>query len=129
MPPGSERGVTGHAEVCQLEFDPSVVSYPELLDWFWRLHDPTTLNRQGADVGTQYRSAIYFHSPEQREQAEASKQAAGPSFADPIVTEITEASAFYPAPDKHDDYYVRNKNAGYCRVVIKPKLEKLKLDS
>ena len=120
-------GATGHAEVVQVTFDPSVISFETLLDWFWRLHDPTTLNRQGADVGTQYRSAIFFHSEEQREQAAASKTAAQPAFPSPIVTEITEASTYYLAESYHQDYYVNNKAAGYCRAVIRPKLEKLNL--
>lgn len=120
-------GSTGHAEVVQVTFDPAVISFETLLDWFWRLHDPTTLNRQGADVGTQYRSAIFFHSDEQREQATASKAAAQPAFSNPIVTEITEASTYYPAESYHQDYYVNNKAAGYCRAVIRPKLQKLNL--
>ncbi len=122
-------GSTGHAEVVQLAFDPSVVSYDELLEWFWRLHDPTTLNRQGADVGTQYRSAIFWHSEEQRAAAEASKERAQLAFADPIVTEITEAAAFWPAEAEHDDYYRNNRDQGYCRAVIAPKLNKLGLES
>ncbi len=121
-------GATGHAEVCELTFDSSVVTYQELLDWFWRLHDPTTLNQQGADKGTQYRSHIFFHSEQQREQAIASKEAAASSFSDPIVTKITEVSTFYPGPDYHQDYYVQNKSAGYCDFVIRPKLKKLDLD-
>ena len=121
-------GTTGHAEVCELTFDPSVVTYEELLDWFWRLHDPTTLNRQGADAGTQYRSHIFFHSEEQREQAIASKEAAAGAFSDPIVTKITAASTFYPGPDYHQDYYFQNQSKGYCEVVIRPKLKKLNLD-
>ncbi|MEZ6194340.1 MAG: peptide-methionine (S)-S-oxide reductase MsrA [Planctomycetota bacterium] len=120
---------TGHAEVCQLTFDPDVVSYDELLDWFWRLHDPTTLNRQGADTGPQYRSAIFYHSEEQRETAERSKKAVAPTFAPrEIVTEITPASTFWKAEGYHQNYYSQNKNQGYCRMVIRPKLEKLKLD-
>lgn len=121
-------GATGHAEVVQVTFDPSVLPYEALLDWFWRLHDPTTLNRQGADVGTQYRSAIYVHSAEQREKAEASKAAAQASFASPIVTEITDASTYYLAEDDHQDYYVQNKSGSYCRAVIAPKLKKLELE-
>ncbi len=120
-------GRTGHAEVVQVRFDPNVVSYETLLDWFWRLHDPTTLNRQGADVGTQYRSAIFTHSDAQRMAAEKSKAEAAPAFADPIVTEITPASELITAPDKHQDYYRENRQAGYCRVVIAPKLRKLGL--
>jgi len=125
------RGDTGHAEVVQLRFDPARISYDELLAWFWRLHDPTTRNRQGADVGTQYRSAIFAHTPEQKAAAEASRAAADASgaFADPIVTEIVDASEFTPADAKHDDYYRRNRDAGYCQIVIAPKLAKLGLES
>ena len=123
-------GATGHAEVVQVRFDPAVIPYEEVLDWFWRLHDPTTLNRQGADVGTQYRSAIFVHSPEQREIAEKSKAAADASgvFAAPIVTEVTDASTFWVAEEDHQDYYRLNKTQGYCRMVIRPKLEKLGLE-
>lgn len=121
-------GRTGHAEVVQVTFDPSVISYDTLLDWFWKLHDPTTLNRQGADVGTQYRSAIFVHSDVQRAAAERSKRAAQPRFADPIVTEITDATAYYLAEDYHQDYYRLNTRQGYCRAVIAPKLNKLGLD-
>ena len=121
-------GETGHAEVVRVTFDPARISYEELLDWFWRLHDPSTLNRQGADVGTQYRSAIYYHSEAQREAAERSKTAAAKDLLRPIVTEITEASEFYPAEGYHQDYYRENPRAGYCQVVIRPKLEELGLD-
>jgi peptide-methionine (S)-S-oxide reductase len=123
-------GRTGHAEVVQVTFDPDVLPYEELLDWFWRLHDPTTLNRQGADVGTQYRSAIFYHSEAQREAAEKSKREADASgvFSDPIVTEITAAGPYYQADEYHQDYYRQNKEQGYCRVVIRPKLEKLGLE-
>lgn len=123
-------GTTGHAEVVQVSFDPARLSYGDLLGWFWRLHDPTTLNRQGADTGTQYRSAIFYHSDEQRTAAEESKRAAGESgaFRDPIVTEVTAAGTFYPAEDYHQDYYRLNKTQGYCRAVIAPKLGKLGLE-
>ena len=123
-------GATGHAEVVQVRFDPAVISYDELLDWFWRLHDPTTLNQQGADHGTQYRSAIFVHDAAQRATAEASLKAADASgaFGRPIVTEITDASVYYPAEAYHQDYYRSNKSAGYCQVVIRPKLDKLGLD-
>ena len=123
-------GTTGHAEVLQVEFDPSVISYRELLGWFWKLHDPTTLNFQGADVGTQYRSAIYFHDAEQEADAIESRKLADASgvFENPIVTEITAASTFYRAKEDHQDYYRQNKNQGYCRMVIQPKLEKLGLE-
>ena len=120
-------GSTGHAEVVQVRFDPQRIGYDELLAWFWKLHDPTTLNRQGADVGSQYRSAIYYHSDEQRDAAIASKERAQSDFVDPIVTEISPASAFYVAKLSHQDYYRANKNAGYCRYVIAPKLDKLGL--
>lgn len=121
-------GRTGHAEVVQLYFDPAVIDYSTLVDWFWRLHDPTLLNRQGADVGTQYRSAIFYHSPEQRTAAEASKASAQKSFKSTIVTEITAASEFYVAEDYHQDYFELNQSAPYCQRVIQPKLEKLNLD-
>jgi peptide-methionine (S)-S-oxide reductase len=121
-------GRTGHAEVVQVTFDPAVISYDTLLAWFWKLHDPTTLNRQGADVGTQYRSAIFFHSDVQRATAEAAKISAQPDFGRPIVTEISAASAYYPADEYHQDYYRLNTSAGYCRAVIAPKLNKLGLD-
>lgn len=122
-------GDTGHAEVVQVVFDPQKISYERLLAWFWDLHDPTTLNRQGNDVGTQYRSAVFFHSAEQKKIAEASKAAAAKHFENPIVTEITAASEFYPAMDQHQNYYFQNKNKNsYCRFVIEPKLKKLDLD-
>ena len=123
-------GTTGHAEVVQVHYNPKKVQYRELLGWFWKLHDPTTLNRQGADVGTQYRSVIFYHTPEQKEIALDSKMKVGKSgaFADPIVTEIAPASTFWKAKEDHQDYYRRNKNQGYCRAVISPKLKKLGLD-
>ena len=123
-------GNTGHAEVVQVTFDPQVMPYEKLLAWFWSLHDPTTLNRQGADVGTQYRSAIFYHSEEQREIAERSRAAADASgeFKDPIVTEITEASTYYMGEEYHQDYYRQNSQQGYCRAVITPKLKKLGLE-
>lgn len=122
-------GTTGHAEVVQVEFDPGVISLDELLDLFWQLHDPTTLNRQGADVGTQYRSAIFYHDAKQREIAEASKKKWDQSgkYRNPIVTEITAASTFYKAEDYHQDYFARNPRNPYCRAVIPPKLKKLGL--
>ncbi len=123
------RGDTNHAEATYIVFDPKKVSYERLLAWFWDAHDPTTLNRQGADVGTQYRSAIFFLSDEQKKVAEASKAAAQANFKDPIVTEITKASEFYPAERYHQNYYAENKSKNpYCRVVIEPKLKKLKLE-
>jgi len=121
-------GETGHAEVIQIEFDPAKVSFKELVDIFWQLHDPTTLNRQGADEGTQYRSVIFYHNETQKQIAEAAKKEAGPQFKDPIVTEISAASTLYPAKDSHQNYYNQNKFAGYCRVVISPKLKKLHLE-
>jgi peptide-methionine (S)-S-oxide reductase len=121
-------GTTGHAEVTQIHFDPEVISFETLLEWLWRTHDPTTLNRQGADTGTQYRSAIFYHSDAQRQVAETSKAAAQKNFATPIVTEITAASTFYPAEDYHQDYYRLNGTAPYCQMVIAPKLRKLDLE-
>ena len=123
------EGTTGHAEVVQVVFDPKKISYERVLAWFWDLHDPTTLNRQGNDVGPQYRSVIFHHSDEQKKIAQASKAAAAKNFKDPIVTEITEASTFYPAPEGHQNYYFENKSKNpYCRFVIEPKLKKLDLD-
>lgn len=120
---------TGHAEVVQVVFDPKKLSFEKLLGWFWQLHDPTTLNRQGADVGTQYRSVIFYHTDAQKTAAEASKKTAQADFKDPIVTEITKVTDFWPAENYHQDYYFLNKNKnGYCRMVIEPKLKKLKLD-
>jgi len=121
-------GTTGHAEVIQVQFDPETIRYDQLVDMFWRMHDPTQLNRQGADVGTQYRSAIFYHSDEQRDIAEKSKAAAQKEIDGLIMTEITPASKFYIAEDYHQDYYELNPNAGYCRFVIMPKLDKLGLN-
>ena len=121
-------GTTGHAEITQIHYDPEIVSYETLLDWLWRSHDPTTLNRQGADIGTQYRSAIFYHNEAQRKAAEASKVTAQKNFTSPIVTEITAATTYYPAEDYHQDYYRLNPNAPYCQIVIRPKLEKLALE-
>ena len=119
-------GTTGHAEVVQVTFDPDVVSYKELLNVFFTIHDPTTLNRQGADVGTQYRSAIYYHSQEQKATAE---QVIGEVNAEklwnaPIVTEVTAAETFYPAEDYHQEYFVKHPYQGYCQIVIAPKVAK-----
>lgn len=121
-------GLTGHAEVVQLTFDPLVVSYDQLLEIFWQTHDPTTLNQQGADVGTQYRSVVYYHSDTQKERAEFYKKRLDEegAFAKPIVTEISPATIFYPAEDYHQNYYNLNGNAPYCTFVIRPKLEKFK---
>ena len=121
-------GTTGHAEVAQVAFDPQKASLEKILEVFWEAHDPTTLNRQGADVGTQYRSAIFYENDAQRAIAEKSKAAAAKKFTQPIVTEITKAPTFYVAENYHQDYYRRNKNKNpYCRVVIAPKLRKLGL--
>lgn len=120
-------GTTGHAEVIQITFDPKLVSFEELLRLFWCSHDPTTLNRQGNDVGTQYRSIILYHFDEQREAAEKSRGQAQEYFEDPIVTEIVALEKFYPGEDYHQDYYVKNPHQGYCSFVIRPKLEKLGL--
>jgi peptide-methionine (S)-S-oxide reductase len=118
-------GTTGHAEATRIEFDPSVVSYARLLEIFFESHDPTTLNRQGADEGTQYRSAIFYANEQQKAAAEAAKQAAQKDFDDPIVTEIAPLGKFYDAEDYHQDYFKNNPNAGYCSFVIKPKVKKL----
>ena len=122
-------GRTGHAEVVQVEFDPSRVSYEEILDIFWRAHDPTTPDRQGADVGPQYRSIILTHGETQQAAAQRSKEALAASgrFPDPIVTEIRPLEAFWPAENYHREYFDRHPTAGYCRVVIHPKLKKLGL--
>lgn len=119
-------GTTGHAEVTQIAFDPGVISFRDLLDVFFTIHDPTTLNRQGNDVGTQYRSAIFYHSPEQKAEAERAirdLEEAG-TWDDPIVTEIQPLDAFYPAEAYHADYFARNPNQAYCRAVIAPKVAK-----
>lgn len=122
------EGDTGHAEAIQINFDPKVISYAELLEVFWQTHDPTTLNQQGADVGTQYRSAIFYYTPEQKKLAEEYKQKLDKSgaFAKPIVTEIVPATIFYPAEDYHQNYYKLNGSQPYCRAVIKPKMDKFK---
>ena len=112
------------ARPCAVEFDPAVVSYRDLLDVFFTIHDPTTLNQQGADKGTQYRSAIFFHSPEQQRDANDAIAEAQKTWDDPVVTEIVPLTQFYPAEAYHKDYYVRNPNQGYCRVVIAPKVAK-----
>lgn len=118
-------GTTGHAECTRIEFDPGVVSYERLLEIFFESHDPTTLNRQGADEGTQYRSAIFYTSEQQKAAAEAAKKAAQKDFDDPIVTEIAPLGPFYEAEDYHQDYFKNNPNAGYCAFVIRPKVKKL----
>ena len=120
-------GQTGHAEVIQVTYDPKDISYREILDIFWQAHDPTTLNRQGADAGTQYRSIILYHNEDQHRIADQSLIDIQSSLTDPITTEVVELETFYPAEGYHQDYYDRNSNAGYCRVVIHPKLKKLGL--
>lgn len=122
------RGNTGHAEVVQITFDPKVITYQELLEVFFTIHDPTTLNRQGADVGAQYRSAIFYHSPEQKAVADKTIADIGAAkiWNNPIVTEVTKFEAFYPAEDYHQRYYERNPNQRYCKMVIEPKVIKFR---
>jgi peptide-methionine (S)-S-oxide reductase len=121
-------GNTGHAEVVQITFDPGIISFKDLLEVFFTIHDPTTLNRQGADIGSQYRSAIFFHSPGQ--EATARQVIAGLEsehlWSDPIVTEVVPFSIFYPAEAYHQEYYVNNPDQGYCRIVIAPKVAKFR---
>jgi peptide-methionine (S)-S-oxide reductase len=121
-------GATGHAEVVQVEFDPHVITFGDLLEVFFDIHDPTTLNRQGADVGTQYRSAIFYHTPEQRAVAEKAiaELNAAKIWPAPIVTEVSPFTVFYPGERYHQEYYRRNPNQPYCRAIIAPKLEKLR---
>jgi peptide-methionine (S)-S-oxide reductase len=121
-------GATGHAEVVQITFDPGAVSYRELLEVFFTIHDPTTLNRQGGDVGTQYRSAVFYHSPEQRETAEqvVAEMTAEGVWDAPIVTEVVPLETFYPAEDYHQDYFERNPLQPYCRAVVAPKVSKFR---
>jgi len=121
-------GFTGHAESVQITFDPKVISYTDLLEVFWQTHDPTTLNRQGVDVGTQYRSAIFYHTDEQKRLAEEYKQKlnAAHAFDNPVVTEITEFSEFFPAENYHQNYYQHHSSKPYCREVIRPKINKVK---
>ena len=118
------EGNTGHAEVAQITFDTEKISYEKLLSIFFDIHDPTTLNKQGNDIGTQYRSAIYFHTDEQKVIAENLIKKIQPFFNNKIVTEISHSEKFYLAEDYHQDYYNNNKNAAYCNFVIKPKVEK-----
>ena len=118
-------GQTGHAEVIQLEFDPAQVSYEHILEVFWLAHDPTTLNRQGADVGTQYRSVIFYHNDRQKQAAEKSKQAAASQFRDPIVTQLAPLTKFFQAEKYHQSYFTSNPRAPYCSFVIRPKLEQV----
>jgi len=120
-------GNTGHAEITKITFDPAEISYAELLEILWTTHDPTTLNRQGADAGTQYRSAIFYQNEEQRKIAEKSKAEVATKIWDkPIVTEIVPATTFYKAEDYHQDYYANNQDAGYCQIVIAPKVQKVR---
>lgn len=120
-------GITGHAESIQIKFDPNIISFEKILDIFWNTHDPTTLNRQGNDVGTQYRSAIFFHDEKQKEIAERSKRDLEDKgiFKNSIVTEITPFENFYIAEDYHKDYYDTNQEVPYCNFVIEPKIHKL----
>lgn len=122
------NGTTGHAEVCQIVYDPAILTVPEILQVFWQTHDPTTLNRQGNDVGTQYRSAIFYHTPEQKEIAEQYKAELNKSgaFDNPIITEITAFTNFYPAEDYHQNYFNLNGEQPYCQYVIRPKVEKFR---
>jgi len=121
-------GLTGHAEVIQLEYDESVIDFKEILEVFFKTHDPTTLNRQGADVGTQYRSAIFYHNENQKEVAEKviSELENSSVFDNPVVTEVTEFTVFYPAEEYHKNYYKNNPEEGYCQMVVRPKVEKFK---
>jgi peptide-methionine (S)-S-oxide reductase len=120
-------GITGHAEAIQIEYDPKIISFEKILDIFWHTHDPTTLNRQGNDVGTQYRSAIFYHDENQKNIAERTKKELEKEgvFKNPIVTEIAQFSNFYPAENYHKEYYKNNRNAPYCSFVIDPKIQKL----
>ena len=123
-------GETSHAEVVKINFDSKETSFETLLEWFWRCHDPTTLNRQGGDIGTQYRSVIYYENENQKSIAHKSKIDADSSgsFDNPIVTEIHELEVFYTAEDYHHDYYKKNPDEGYCTYIIRPKLEKLNME-
>lgn len=119
-------GTTGHAETVRIEFDSAVISYGDLLDVFWTIHDPTTSDRQGTDVGPQYRSVVFYCSDDQRDTAERSKAAAQQLWNDPIVTEIVPFGHFYEAELEHQDYYLKHPNQAYCQIVINPKLAKLR---
>jgi peptide-methionine (S)-S-oxide reductase len=121
-----DKGKYGYAEVVRVTFDPTVVSYNKLLEIFWLAHDPTTLNRQGDDVGRKYRSMILYHNDDQKKWATESMKSASSSFDDPIVTEIVPLTGFYAASEHNQDFYENNKNSGYCRSVINPKLRKMK---
>ncbi|HQT65215.1 MAG: peptide-methionine (S)-S-oxide reductase [Acidocella sp. 20-57-95] len=119
-------GATGHAEVVQITFDPSIISYDDLLKVFFTIHDPTTLNRQGADVGTQYRSVIFTHSPAQAQSAQAAIAEFASLWPGKIVTQVQPAPVFYQAEPEHDNYYARNPYAGYCQAVVAPKVAKVR---
>lgn len=121
-------GRTGHAEVIQVVYDPDTITFSELLEVFWQTHDPTTLNQQGADIGTQYRSAVFYHSPEQQRLAEEYREKldASGAYAAPVVTEISPLINFYPAEDYHQNYYAENGEQPYCRAVIRPKMDKFR---
>ena len=121
-------GKTGHAEIVQVTFDPQVISFGDLLHVFFTIHDPTTLNQQGGDVGTQYRSAVFYHSPEQKREVERviAELTAEKVWDDPVVTEVKPLDKFYPAEEYHRDYYRRNPAQGYCRAVIAPKVAKVR---
>lgn len=121
-------GLTGHAEVCQIAYDPQIISFDEILEVFWQTHDPTTLNRQGADIGTQYRSVIFYHNDHQKLLSEQWKEKLNKEqvFPNPIVTNIEPAQDFYPAEDYHQNYFNENGSQPYCAIVIKPKLDKFK---
>ena len=121
-------GQSGHAEVIKIKFSADIISYAEILEIFGKAHDPTTLNRQGADVGTQYRSTIMYYDEYQEKIARSWKQNLSGQFVDPVVTEIVPAPTFYPAEEYHQDYYAKNPNQGYCSFVIRPKLKKLGLE-
>jgi len=120
-------GTTGHAEVAQITFDTRIITFNDLLNMFWKSHDPTTRNKQGNDIGTQYRSAVFYHNNEQKTIAKESKNKVDNSnvFLNPVVTEITKLDKFWPAEDYHNNYYNNNMDQPYCRVIIKPKLDKL----
>lgn len=121
-------GETGHAEVIQITFNPKLISFKELLEVFWKTHDPTTLNRQGADSGTQYRSVVFYHSPEQKETAEKYKSDLNKEnvYNQPVVTEISAFDQFYKAENYHQNYFANNRSQGYCQFVIVPKIEKFR---
>ncbi len=119
-------GNTGHAEVVNITYDPSQISYEELLEIFWKIHDPTTLNRQGADVGTQYRSVVFYRNEKEKELALKSRERAQKNFSSPIVTEIAPLEKFWPAEEYHQDYFRKNPYHGYCQAVVAPKVEKAK---